>query len=561
MTTKVESNHPQHQEVNEVEQDSNETSSSEDQTTYILNKKLEGKQLHDTIRKQIEYYFSRENLATDAYLVSQMNSNMYVPIQIVANFKKVKSLTEDINLIVSVMRESDKVCLSEDGTLIRPAFTVTRNTVILRDIPKDTDHTLIKNLFGQYVPTKIQPDIGNTWFISFENDEVAMEALQYVRTQKFQDRPVQAGLKSENLLKSVSVYNPDTVNMYRPEALQHQRMQYGQRPYWDYQNYDPSWRSRRGGFRGGNRNRRGGYQKKERLIQSNQLSPQEKQVDNFVPRNRRGSKRGGKKQKDAKKKNPQSLPNFSAQNFPPLPRVSESEIEKFGYTGSYISFSKQQIIDVITQMKEFETPKDLPKDCIAVLETPITELELTKPLPKDSIENPEEADEEIGETTNTINEGTSIEQKPKTTKSFAEAAITAKDLKVPETRPRRPSFNRKPPTKGNKEQKKAQPKKERSDKFREDKKHNRSGKKRSGSKRVKRYEKAEEKKDVRPEKKQEKKPESPVEKKAEEKKVEEKKVEKKVEEKKDEKSYASIVIKKEEGNEKQEKSETPGKKQ
>lgn len=106
------------------------------------NNSIEGKQLHDTIRKQIEYYFSRENLATDAYLVSQMNSNMYVPIQIVANFKKVKSLTEDINLIVSVMRESDKVCLSEDGTLIRPAFTVTRNTVILRDIPKDTDHTV-----------------------------------------------------------------------------------------------------------------------------------------------------------------------------------------------------------------------------------------------------------------------------------------------------------------------------------------------------------------------------------------------------------------------------------
>lgn len=38
MTTKVESNHPQHQEVNEVEQDSNETSSSEDQTSeYFYN--------------------------------------------------------------------------------------------------------------------------------------------------------------------------------------------------------------------------------------------------------------------------------------------------------------------------------------------------------------------------------------------------------------------------------------------------------------------------------------------------------------------------------------------
>lgn len=33
-----------------------------------------------TIRKQLEYYFSKENLQQDAYLTSQMDANMSVPV-------------------------------------------------------------------------------------------------------------------------------------------------------------------------------------------------------------------------------------------------------------------------------------------------------------------------------------------------------------------------------------------------------------------------------------------------------------------------------------------------
>ena len=35
------------------------------------------------IRKQVEYYFSKENLQQDAYLTSQMDANMSVPLNIV----------------------------------------------------------------------------------------------------------------------------------------------------------------------------------------------------------------------------------------------------------------------------------------------------------------------------------------------------------------------------------------------------------------------------------------------------------------------------------------------
>jgi hypothetical protein len=38
---------------------------------------LGGKDLSDAIKRQVEFYFSRANLANDAFLVSQMNSQMY----------------------------------------------------------------------------------------------------------------------------------------------------------------------------------------------------------------------------------------------------------------------------------------------------------------------------------------------------------------------------------------------------------------------------------------------------------------------------------------------------
>lgn len=45
-----------------------------------------------------------ENLTVDTYLKSQMDSDQYVPIRTVANFNKVRKLTSDFDIIVSVLR-------------------------------------------------------------------------------------------------------------------------------------------------------------------------------------------------------------------------------------------------------------------------------------------------------------------------------------------------------------------------------------------------------------------------------------------------------------------------
>jgi len=46
----------------------------------------------------------RENLAVDAYLVSQMDSDQFVPIATVASFSQIKQLTTDLQLIAEVLK-------------------------------------------------------------------------------------------------------------------------------------------------------------------------------------------------------------------------------------------------------------------------------------------------------------------------------------------------------------------------------------------------------------------------------------------------------------------------
>jgi hypothetical protein len=61
-------------------------------------------ELKSRLMRQLEYYFSRENLAHDTYLMSQMDSDQFVDIATIANFNQIKRLTGDLNLVTQVLR-------------------------------------------------------------------------------------------------------------------------------------------------------------------------------------------------------------------------------------------------------------------------------------------------------------------------------------------------------------------------------------------------------------------------------------------------------------------------
>ena len=65
-------------------------------------------ELKAKLQKQLEYYFSRENLAHDAYLLTQMDADQFVPIWTIANFNQIKRLTNDVQLVTQVLRGTKK---------------------------------------------------------------------------------------------------------------------------------------------------------------------------------------------------------------------------------------------------------------------------------------------------------------------------------------------------------------------------------------------------------------------------------------------------------------------
>ncbi|CAL9135023.1 unnamed protein product [Musa textilis] len=70
--------------------------------------------LRSNIVKQIEYYFSDENLQKDPYLISLLDEQGWVSISKIADFKRVKKMTTNIPLILYALWSSSLVEVQDD---------------------------------------------------------------------------------------------------------------------------------------------------------------------------------------------------------------------------------------------------------------------------------------------------------------------------------------------------------------------------------------------------------------------------------------------------------------
>lgn len=99
--------------------------------------------------EQLEFYFSRQNLQTDGFLVSQMNAQMCVPVSVIAQFHKIQQLTSDPALIVESVKDSAVCVVTPDG--LKPTIKQERNTIILREIPSETPQEKVRGGEGRWV--------------------------------------------------------------------------------------------------------------------------------------------------------------------------------------------------------------------------------------------------------------------------------------------------------------------------------------------------------------------------------------------------------------------------
>ncbi|XP_013791658.1 la-related protein 4B-like [Limulus polyphemus] len=155
-------------------------------------------ELKAMLQRQLEYYFSRENLSHDTFLLSQMDSDQYVPIITVANFNQVRHLTRDLKLIVEVLRKSPNVEVDEAGVKVRPNHNCC--VLILREIPETTAVKDIEALFsGDDCPKSAKCEFAHndSWYVTFESDGDVQKAYRYLREEvrTFQGKPIMARIK------------------------------------------------------------------------------------------------------------------------------------------------------------------------------------------------------------------------------------------------------------------------------------------------------------------------------------------------------------------------------
>lgn len=71
------------------------------------------------IRKQIDFYFSEENLVKDMYLRGKMDANGWVEMATIAAFNRVRMLTPDLSIIFQSLETSPVIEISPDGLFLR----------------------------------------------------------------------------------------------------------------------------------------------------------------------------------------------------------------------------------------------------------------------------------------------------------------------------------------------------------------------------------------------------------------------------------------------------------
>lgn len=133
------------------------------------------KQLYNSIRTQMEFYFSDSNLSKDRF-ISQLirddpckKSNIHdffkrfqyfylavIELSVFLKFNKVRNLTTKIEDICKALRKSEILELSEDNLKVRrkTAVNIKENedecTIYVERLPVDAEHEWLKNIFSKF---------------------------------------------------------------------------------------------------------------------------------------------------------------------------------------------------------------------------------------------------------------------------------------------------------------------------------------------------------------------------------------------------------------------------
>ncbi|XP_034023480.1 la-related protein 4-like [Thalassophryne amazonica] len=187
----------------------------------LMEKQVPNESLRESLKKRLEFYLSRENLSTDLYLLSQMDSDHFIPVWAIAGMEDIKILTADMDLIVDILRACPMVQVDEAGEKVRPNHK--RCIIILREVPETTPVEEVEALFKrENCPKVLSAEFAhnNNWYITFQSDMEALQAYRYLREEvkMFQGKPIMARIKAINTFFGKSGYCSASSGVYSQHA-------------------------------------------------------------------------------------------------------------------------------------------------------------------------------------------------------------------------------------------------------------------------------------------------------------------------------------------------------
>ncbi|VDM53511.1 unnamed protein product [Angiostrongylus costaricensis] len=119
-----------------------------------------------------------------------MDADQFVPISIIAGFRKIVQLTNDYNLILQVLRESNQVEVDERGEKVRSVCR--RCTIILREISEQHRDEVEKMLSGGPPYVDLKYGLNNSWYVTFDSEETTQQAYLHLQNMNitFNNKPI-----------------------------------------------------------------------------------------------------------------------------------------------------------------------------------------------------------------------------------------------------------------------------------------------------------------------------------------------------------------------------------
>lgn len=110
----------------------------------------------ETLKKQLEFYFSDSNLRRDRFLQRNMDKEGYAVFATICSFNKMKSISTDLALAKAAVEASEFIELNGDGTKIRRkdklvnpprAVDFDERNVYVENIPEKITHDSVRQMF------------------------------------------------------------------------------------------------------------------------------------------------------------------------------------------------------------------------------------------------------------------------------------------------------------------------------------------------------------------------------------------------------------------------------